>query len=617
MSKPEGRPVRPRKAVVMLSSIAGLLSWMLLLGGVSPVVSVERDTSWLLSAPSRASLSAAGELELLWTHAPIGLFGTESALVSSASECETPAEDGDVRVNDPCQDLAPNCNTQNEVTIARSGLFVVAGWNDFGQLCEQRAQRTRISVSGYGYSVDGGATWTDGGTIQPQGAWATWNFFGDPVLAAGPEGSFYYASLATDASGRSIIAVERSADAGRSWLPPVDASPGRDEAAFQDKPWIVVDTTGSDDPEASDYNRHKGNIYVAWTEKSPEGERILVSRSVDRGGSFSAPRAIVPNSIAPIGTQVAIGPHGEVYVTLLKVQQDVFFTRSLDGGDSFETPRRIAEWDTRIGDPGDCAWAWPFDWLRQDKPENSRPTVPRRVLQGPIRVESWPTLAVDTTSSPYRGRIYLGIAVRPADSLDAADVYLLSSDDRGDTWAGGEYVGEQYEPSHRVNDDTGTTDQFHPQVAVGADGFVALSWYDRRLSDDPLRENWEIDVFGAISSDGGATFGPNFRISDESFPPPQTNVNTNGAAGCYMGEYNGMTAGPKPGEFLVAWGDNRDGPEAHRDPNVYVDRIGVPIETGTGSPGSWSVARRQPGWPCSLGRAAPAGPWRSPGTAGC
>jgi hypothetical protein len=38
-----------------------------------------------------------------------------------------------------------------------------------------------------------------------------------------------------------------------------------------------------------------------------------------------------------------------------------------------------------------------------------------------------------------------------------------------------------------------------------------------------------------------------------------------------MGEYNGMAAGD--GEFLLAWGDNRDGPDEMPDPNVYFDRI--------------------------------------------
>ena len=462
----------------------------------------------------------------------------------------------DVRANMPgTGELAENCNTQNEVSIASFGERVVAGWNDGGQ-CDFRTRETGVSLSGYGYSTDGGETWTDGGVIEPEPGG---NVMGDPVLAADAEGTFYYATLADNASGRSIIGVARSTDEGETWSVPVDASPGRPGGnTFQDKPWLAVDATRS---------KHRGNVYVAWTELSEGGpRRMLFSRSVDGGLTFSEPVELpTDEGCQPfIGTQVAVGPRGEVYVVWIEDRLRMCFQKSLDGGVSFTTAREFVRQDP-IGHPQDSCEPRPlptdpFDVLHS-----------RKVLNGDIRVQEWPSLAVDTSKSPYKGSIYVALPSR-GPFPDEADVFLMSSRDGGETWSGVGTPEQDLAPIHQLNDDTTTNDQFHPTVAVGPDGTVVVTWYDRRLSDDPVRENWEIDLFAAMSTDGGQTFGPNFRVSDASFPPSQTNPNSNGMSGCYMGEYNGMAAG-EPGEFLVAWGDNRDVSAGLPDPNVYLDRI--------------------------------------------
>src|SRR5262249_42290211 len=62
------------------------------------------------------------------------------------------------------------------------------------------------------------------------------------------------------------------------------------------------------------------------------------------------------------------------------------------------------------------------------------------------------------------------------------------------------------------------------------------------------------DRFGAIGSLSGHTvsFGPNFRITDVSFPPAfgQDNVSPT-----YMGDYDQAVA--DNGAFYITWGDNR------------------------------------------------------------
>lgn len=55
-----------------------------------------------------------------------------------------------------------------------------------------------------------------------------------------------------------------------------------------------------------------------------------------------------------------------------------------------------------------------------------------------------------------------------------------------------------------------------PVVTVNPAGTVMLAWYDRR--NDPNRMCW--DYYGALSRDGGASFGANFKISSASSCPP-------------------------------------------------------------------------------------------------
>src|SRR5262245_58214649 len=89
-------------------------------------------------------------------------------------------------VNNRAADTAP-ASGQCEESIASFGSNVVAAWND------GEGFATATSTQGYGYSVNDGLTWTDGGTPPATnvGAWTS-----DPVIAVNEKtGDFYYAAL--------------------------------------------------------------------------------------------------------------------------------------------------------------------------------------------------------------------------------------------------------------------------------------------------------------------------------------------------------------------------------------------------------------------------------------
>ncbi len=516
----------------------------------------------------------------------------------------------DVRINVPgdADEEGPNCNIQNEVSLARWGDTLAAGWNDSSQ-CDRLIRRRQglddgngISISGYGYSTDGGKTWIDGGLLTASPGTL---LNGDPVLAAGPGGVFYYATLVTPIGdgARLQIGVAKSGDGGRTWSLPVVAS--TNPAMEQDKPWLAVDTTSSP---------HRGTLYLTWTEfSSDDVNAVLFARSTDGGQTFSEPiKLSVPvkppghteeEELPGVGAQVAVGPDGEVYVGWVRTQfnlaREIWITRSFDGGATFEPPTYVGtagvvgHWNNPV--PGTV----PLPPVVGCRTLGSPDATPRMVINGEMRMGNWLSMAVDTSGSsdppsphfnPYRGNVYLSVAHDPDPATqppygDESDIAFLHSEDGGATWSNlkaDEIVPHIKSPTAPpLNDDGSPTDQLHPQVAVDSEGRVAITWYDRRVSD-PV--NWEMEMYGAVSTDGGETFGSNFPISDDSFPPPRTQPNVSGFSGCYgMGEYNGMV-GTDDG-FVLAWGDTRDGTEAFPDPNVYFDQITFAADNeGSGGP---------------------------------
>src|SRR6185436_1457539 len=116
---------------------------------------------------------------------------------------------------------------------------------------------------------------------------------------------------------------------------------------------------------------------------------------------------------------------------------------------------------------------------------------------------------------------------------DQSDVFLWRTTDGGVTFA----------PPLRVNDDQTTTDQFMPDLWAAPDGTLGVVWLDRR--NDP-RVNSRLELWMALSTDHGASFGPSFPVSSDAFPAVGT---------CQMSDYNGVFADAR--KFFVAWGDSR------------------------------------------------------------
>lgn len=476
---------------------------------------------WLLTSPDRVLLSGAGENFLLRLTGELPESDEGAPAVGPAVAVE-PFLGPDIKLND-ADPAGTDRTTQSEVSIAVFGsgptAKVVAGWND---------SRVGKGFSGVGFSDDGGATWTDGSPLPPPPGGSTG---GDPSIGVDKTGAFagrfYYATLAEDSGGVSIIGVSRSEDGGATWTTPVTASMGVDPTSFNDKELLTVG------PE--------GNVYVSWTEfRAGGGTRLRFSRSTDGGVTFS-PAIFVQKKGRLQGSMPATAPDGRVYVAWehFRKKPQIRVARSDDLGLTFpKANKRKVATIVPIGFSKLC-------------PSSGFRRVLSTGTGKDIRVNDFPAIAVGGDGTVY--------VVWNDGRFDESDVLLSFSTDLGATWSDPNVVNPTTEGA-----------QFFPNIVVDGDG-VHVMYYSLDFSTGL------ITVKVATSTDGGLTFTET-TVSDVGFPVVQTNPNFDPVIhDCYMGDYNGIAS--DGGTRYVGWGDNRNilvtpgFPGGRNDPDIRFDTV--------------------------------------------
>ncbi|MGH9159577.1 MAG: hypothetical protein ACRD2X_06285 [Vicinamibacteraceae bacterium] len=331
-------------------------------------------------------------------------------------------------------------------------------------------------------SSDHGKSWRTTFESRP----ASWG--GDPVCAYGPDGTAYLAFLPLHPDPLRTH-VLTSTDGGNTWSQ--EHRLGR-----VDRPELVVDGSR---------RRFRGRVYLYGTgavrgfdEDTSYG--VSLYRSKDHGKTFMGPVSRVPGKeriALGIGNGVILddGSWATVFGNVPRGHPTpgrpllappggantirLLFMRSTDGGETLEQPSVVGS-----------AWLVKYD---------STTTLN-------------PRLAVDTSSGPFRGRLYV---VWPdsrdlllADTSDGRiNILLARSDDGGRTWT---------EPIV-VNDDRPLPDvpppkHFQPMLAVNREGVVGVAWYDRRSAADNL--GWSVRFTASL--DGGQTFLPSVVVAEHA-----------------------------------------------------------------------------------------------------
>ncbi len=327
---------------------------------------------------------------------------------------------------------------------------MVIGWRQFDNINNSFRQ------AGYGYTIDGGQTWTFPGVIDPG------VFRSDPVLDCDSDGIFYYNSLTKDDNDNYWCNVYRNDPGTFDW----DNGPF---AQGGDKQWMVIDRTGG---------MGEGNVYACWNASYSACYPGSFTRSIDGGDSYED---CVTVDTDPYWGTLAVGPEGELYESGQNWEGIVVLKST-----NAQNAASIVSWDS-------------YTTVDLDGYLSGWNEINPAGLLGQVYV------SVDVSDGPGSGNVYVLASVQ-RNSGDPGDVMFARSTDGGNTWS----------PPLRINDDLGWNDyQWFGTMSVAPNGRIDVAWLDTR--DDPSG-NILSALYYSYSMDQGFTWTANEKLSDNFDP---------------------------------------------------------------------------------------------------
>ena len=212
---------------------------------------------------------------------------------------------------------------------------------------------------------------------------------------------------------------------------------------------------------------HRGEVYAAWYDVRNGDSDVFFIKSADGGATFGP--NIRVNDDAGKSRQykpsLALDAAGVIYILWRDDRRghaDIFFARSGDGGKTFTK-------NVRLND--DTGWAY----------------------------QGNPSIGVSPEGDVY--------AAWSDNRNGQDDIYFTVSRNKGRT----------FRKNIRLNDDAGRSVQSHPAVGGGPGGSVIVAWEDFRSGSS--------EIYLSRSTDGGATFEPNYSLSS-ILPHPASSLSS-------------------------------------------------------------------------------------------
>jgi hypothetical protein len=379
------------------------------------------------------------------------------------------------------------------------------------------------------YSTNGGAAWTQAAAL-PQGSTCC-----DPTIDWSSNGAYAYTS-ALGGCGADLcnIYVYRSADGGATWNDLANVTPGdgRREltsAGISDKEYIHVDKFAT--------SPNRDNVYLCWHDHNT----LQFSRSTDFANTWSANLSMSSGtSQSGIGCDLATDKSGNVYYFWPATNgQTILVRKSTNGGSSFATAVTVS--------------------ATTDGYDFAIPAMETR------RAFIYASADADLSSGTYANSVYVAWTDTTAaedpnvPANNHARIRVAYTRDGGATWT----VRTPHETA-----DASTVDRFHPWLGVADDGKVYVMFYDTRRSASRVG----VDVFYAVSSDGGNTWTTPARIT--SVMSPQIDD------GFEWGDYNGLDV--VGSQLISIFTDNRNEGGGSAD-SIDVYASGLTIGGGPGN----------------------------------
>jgi hypothetical protein len=268
-----------------------------------------------------------------------------------------------------------------------------------------------------------------------------------------------------------------------------------------------------------------GKISVVWEDDTANNSNILFSRSTDGGATWSTPRNLSSSTGYSFSPRIAVDSAGGINVVWVDTtpgNQDVFFSRSTNGGASFSAPQNLsndapdsASPQVGVDTSGNISVVWENDDITYG-------IMYRHSTDG-VTFSTVANLATNTTGS-FGPQMAIGVdgsvsVVWEDDFNFQSDVSFSRSTDQGATFS---------TPKNLSNN---SGNSFSAQVAVDLSGNIEVAWTDNTPGNN--------DILFTHSSDGGATFASTKSISSSrgDTGSAQVGVDTNG-------------------NIFVAWQDN-------------------------------------------------------------
>jgi hypothetical protein len=326
---------------------------------------------------------------------------------------------------------------------------MVIGWRQFNSVTSNFRQ------AGWGYSSNGGTTWTFPGILENN------VFRSDPVLGADDTGRFFYLSLLETFD----VTLWRSLNGGQNFTNIGPAKGG-------DKQWFTIDKTSS----SSGHGFH----YQFWDNASPFAP-FEFSRSIDGGLTWMDPITI-PN--APQWGTPDVDSNGNLFFGGVTTSLTQFWClRSVNAKNAAVIPTFDQSTEVNMGGV--------IDYFDTINPEG---------LIGQV------FLAADRSGTSTNNNVYMLASVQPTGFNTGSDVMFVRSTNGGQTFSA----------PKRVNDDPINHSKWHwmGTLAVAPNGRIDSVWFDTRNAAN----NTDSQLFYSYSTDGGDTWSPNVAVSNAFNP---------------------------------------------------------------------------------------------------